>query len=766
MLDSLRRLVQEVDHAHDLNAALKLIVERVKQEMRADVCSVYLTEQGTGDLVLMATNGLRQGAVERVRLKPNEGVVGLIASRAETISLEDAQTHPNFHFVASVGEAPYHGFLGVPMLRRSKILGVLVVQQKETRRFTSDEEAYLITLATQLGSVLSLAGAKSDIDGLNSSPEYKVIDSDTLIFSGGVGSRGVALGQAVVIYPETDLAGVPDQAITDVAEEMAHFKQAHADEIASIQALGARMDNILSAGDQALFDAYILLLKSPELTEGVTMRIAQYAWAPAALRDTIAEIADVFEEMDDDYLRGRAADIHDLGNRLLKRLLNKLGEISANSYPERTILLGEDISVSQLLDVPQSQLVGVVSERGTGASHVALLARGLGIPAIFGVENLPLAKLNGREVVVDGYAARVCIQPNARLREEYLRLLEEEVVLAANLRSLMHLPAETPDGRHITLLANTGILSDFTAADEAGAEGVGLYRSEIPFFLRDRFPTEEEQYALYRLALQSIHPKQVVMRTLDIGGDKPLSYFPIKEDNPFLGWRGIRISLDHPELFKTQVRAAIRASQDLNNLSLMLPMITTPSELIEAKRLISDVHRELVEDGHHLPYPAIGVMVEVPATVYQIRTISQQADFVSIGSNDLTQYLLAVDRTNERVAKLYDSLHPAVIEAIALIVAGAEAEGKPVSVCGEMAGDPISAVILMGLGIRILSMSRASLLPVKWAMRSVPYQVAQQLAQQARTAVSADQVRQAVAEALVTYKAGDLVRSTIRQVEG
>ena len=758
MLDSLQRIVQEVSSAHDLDEALALIVERVKASMNADVCSVYLSDEARREYVLMATDGLRPGAGGRVRIPFGKGVVGLCASRAEPVNLENAPDHPAFIFIASTGEAPFHGFLGVPIVRRRKVMGVLVVQQREQRRYIDEEVAFLVTLAAQLAGSITQAELRQSLDQMD------VDDLDTLFVDGVACARGLGIGRALVLFPEARLDSVPDKKLgldLDLIEaECSRFRLAVDAELEELKSLAARMGRILSPGDQALFDAYAMLLGSDSLVNGTLERIHAGNWAPGALRATVAEYANVFEEMDDAYLRERAADIRDLGGRLLRRL-HQNKDAPPVEYPERCVLVGEELNVSQLLDVPPERLVGLVSVRGTGASHVALLARGLGIPAVFGVTGAPLTKLNGRDVVVDGYSARIYIQPGTQLREEYERLAREEAELSRGLLELREEPAITPDGQRIHLLANSGLFADINAARDSGAEGIGLYRSEIHFFLRDRFPGEDEQTATYARVLTSMAPRPVTLRTLDVGGDKPLPYFPIREDNPFLGWRGIRISLDHPDIFKTQLRAMLRAGAatgSTDGLSVLFPMITMVSELDEALELMRQAHAELVEDGVPAHFPKVGVMIEVPAAAYQVELLAKRVDFVSIGSNDLTQYLLAVDRNNDRVAKLYDSLNPAVIGVMQWLVERARRAGKPVSVCGEMAGDPAAALLLIGMGIDSLSMSLGNLLKVKWMIRSVPLSVAQALVADVLGLESAQQIRAAAEEVMIAHGLAGLVR--------
>ncbi len=718
MLDTLRRIVQDINATRDLNEALHLIVAEVKAAIHTDVCSVYMADHTRGEHVLMATDGLRPGAIGKVRLKFEQGLTGLAASRAEPVNVDDAPAHPAFRYIAATGEAPFHGFLGVPIIRRRKVLGVLVVQQREQRKYTSDEESFVVTLAAQLAGCINQAEIRQALERLDDDAL-----SDTLFLEGVASARGLALGEAVVVFPATALNLVPDKDIENPEAEAARFRQAVAAELAELQRLGERMRLLLSPGDRALFDAYALLLGSDSLVNGTLERIHAGNWAPGALRATVLEYANIFAEMDDPYLRERAADILDLGQRLLDRLQE--AQAINRHYPDNAILMGEEISVSQLLDVPLEKLKGLVSVRGTGASHVALLARGLGIPAVFGVSNLPPGRLHGREVVVDGYTVRVCIQPSPALRQQYQKLIAEEAELSRDLQHLRDLPAETPDGHRLELHANSGLFADIAAARNSGVQGVGLYRSELHFFLRDRFPGEEEQTTLYTRVLRIMDPHPVVLRTLDIGGDKPLPYFPISEQNPFLGWRGIRVSLDQPDLFKTQLRAMLRAAAVYPNLAILFPMISSVGELREALELLRRAEAELREEGVAVQPPRVGIMVEVPSAVYQIDTLARLVDFVSIGSNDLTQYLLAVDRNNDRVAKLYDPLHPAVLMAIRHVIERCQAAGRPVSVCGEMAGDPASALVLMAMGVDSLSMNLGSVLKIKWLVRSIPYAAAQ-----------------------------------------
>ena len=754
MLDALRRIVQEVSAASDLDEALSLIVERVKAFLGSDVCSVYLNDPETGDHVLMATDGLRPGAVGKVRLAAGSGLVGLVASRAEPLNLQDAPSHTNFRFVAVTGEAPFHGFLGVPIIRRRHILGVLVVQQALTRRFTGDEEAFVATLAVQLGSSINQAEVRQSLNSFDKGSR------DATLFLEGISSaRGLGIGEAVVVFPEADLDSVPDKtiAIADRPGEEDRFRQAVEAETAEIKRLSASLGHILAPGDQALFDAYALLLSSDSLVNGTLERIRANNWAPGALRATVHEYANIFEEMDDPYLRGRAADIRDLGRRLLKRLQQI--EVAPRRYAEQTILAADEVSVSQVLEVPPQKLVGLMSVRGTSASHVALLARGMGIPAVFGLQGTPLDRLNGRQVVVDGYAGRICVQPGPTLLEEYRKLVAEETELSRQLETLRDATAKTPDGYPFKLYANSGLFADIAAARSKGAGGIGLYRSELHFALRNSFPSEAEQTATYTRVLQTMAPFPVTLRTLDIGGDKPLPYFPIDEENPFLGWRGIRFSLDQPDIFKTQLRAMLLAGASYPNMSVMFPMITSLNELVEALALLREAYDELLEDGLAVNFPRVGIMIEVPSAVYLIDQLTPLVDFIAIGSNDLTQYILATDRNNDRVAKIYDSLHPAVLWAIRHVVNRTHRLAKSVCVCGELAGDPAGAILLLGMGVDTLSLGMGNLLKIKWVLRTIAQSDAAQLLEQVMTMGDAATIRGYLNDVLEQHGLGGLVRA-------
>ncbi|MCP4283817.1 MAG: phosphoenolpyruvate--protein phosphotransferase [Gammaproteobacteria bacterium] len=751
MLEILHRIVQEVNRAADLNSALEVIVREVKLAVKADVCSVYLTDYEARNHVLSATNGLRREAVGKVTLPMHRGLIGLVCERAEPINLDDAPSHPRYLFVTDTGEVPYHGFLGVPVIQNRKVLGVLVVRQRKPRKFEDNEVTFLFTLAAQLAGAITHAQAQGELNGVAGS------DSAHMRFlEGRPSASGVALGNVVVAYQPDDLDAIPDRRSEQPELEIAQFKDAVSRVEESLRRLQSRLGEVLPAEEKALFDALLLMLGSDSLVTQTIERIRQGEWVQSALHHTIEEHARVFDKMEDIYLRERASDIRDLGRRILMRLQSDTPrEIN---YPKQTILVGEDVSGVELMEVPGERLAGVVSASGSSSSHVAILARAMGVPAVMGVTDLPVGRMEDREVVIDGYRGRVYVSPTLAVREEYRRLLDEERQLSLEMESLKGLAAETTDGIQVPLYLNTGLVSEKSSIGSSEAGGVGLYRTELPFMIADRFPGENAQVSNYRYVLEAFAPRPVTLRTLDIGGDKPLPYFPFHESNPFLGWRGVRISLDHPEIFLTQIRAMLRAAIGLDNMRIMLPMISSVSEVDELLLLIQRAHDELLEEGIPVSMPKVGVMVEVPAAVYQVTALARRVDFISVGTNDLTQYLLAVDRNNPRVAELYNELHPAVLKALVYVVEGAARLNCPVSVCGEMAGNPMASVLLLGMGVDGLSMSAGSLLKVKWVIRSFSRARARQLLRAALRMEEVTQIKMLMEGALSDMGLGGLVR--------
>ncbi len=719
ILQSLSNIVQRVNAAPDLQSALDIIVTMVRGVMDTDVCTVYMADHMSKQLVFQATVGLNAQMVGSIGIAFGKGLVGQVAQREEVINTSNAHDHPDFLFLEDIGEEDFNSFLGVPIVHHKVVLGVLVVQQTDTRRFDESEEAFLLTMSAQLASVIAHAQATGR---LHLAGERGGISAE---FRGIAGAAGVAIGKAVVVSAPADLDGVPSRRSRDIYEELVFFRACVMRVRSDVKSLSEQMADTLPAEELALFDVYARMLDKHALPAEIEEVIQSGEWAQGAVARVVRAHLQAFELVDNSYMRERAVDIKDLGCRLLEYLQQASREPMI--YPDDAILVGNELTASVLAEVPRNKLAGLVSVRGSGNSHVAILARSMGIPTVMGAVEVPFTQIEGSELIVDGYSGTVIFNPTLDVRAAYEDIREEEKLVSRGLEALKDLRCETIDGVGVKLWVNTGLASDVTRSQERGAEGVGLYRTEVPFLARDRFPSEEEQRVVYRMHLESFKGMPVTMRTLDIGGDKPLPYFPVEEDNPFLGWRGIRLTLDHPEIFLPQVRAMIKASEGLENLSIMLPMITTVGELREARKLIERAHAELLAEGVDAPLPPIGVMIEVPSAVHLVASFCDYADFFSVGSNDLTQYILAVDRNNPSVSQLYSAFNPAVLAALYSVARVARKAGKPVSICGEMAGDPGAALLLLAMGYDALSMTATNLPKVKSIIRSATSEEARQL---------------------------------------
>jgi phosphotransferase system enzyme I (PtsP) len=711
MLVTLRQIVQEVSRAARLDDALGVIVHRVKNALPIDACAVYLTDMESNQYVLMASDGFDPTAIGKVRMGRQVGLLGLVGERRALITVPHAAAHPRYHASSSTGEERYQSFLGVPLIHYQRVLGVLVAWKRAPGQFDKDEETFFVTIAAQLAKAIHEAAAVDEVSGMLSGEVRGVA------FIPGIQmAAGVAIGTAALLDPLARLESIPDRPAQDIDGEETTFRSAVAAVREELRATSERLAADSPGEVRALFDVYAMLLGSGGLLSNTLARIQAGNWAPGAWRDAIAEHARVFEQMGDPYLRGGAEDIRALGQRVLNQLQAEAKE--SRQYPQRCVLVGNTVSIMEISAVPAGQLAGIVCMYGSALSHTAVMARALGIPAVVSLAPLPVGRLDGCEMVIDGDRGRIYIEPSHSVLDAFRRLIDEQQARSERLVALHDLPAETPDGRRVPLYANLGLVSDIAAARDSGAEGVGLYRTEDHFLVRQALPLEDEQYQIYREVLEGFTPSPVTLRTLDVGGDKILPYFPLQEDNPLLGCRGIRFSLDHPEIFLIQLRAMLRANAGFNNLQVLFPMISRVGELDEALGLLARADRELLEEGLAVKKTRVGVMIEVPSAVFLAAALAQRVDFLSIGTNDLTQYILAVDRNNAQVATPYDMLHPAVLNAIRYAIKEAHLRGKPVCVCGEMAGDPAGALLLLGMGVDALSMNPASLPCVKLVIRS------------------------------------------------
>ncbi len=704
LLRRLREVMAEPVSAQD---RLDKIVVLIAANMVAEVCSVYVM-RADNDLELFATEGLNREAVHRTTMKAGEGLVGLIAREAEPLSLSDAQSHPAFSYKPETGEEVYHSFLGVPILRGGNTLGVVVVQNKAYRVYAEEEVEALQTTAMVLAEMV----ASGELQPLGLGDESGGIAARRPLHQTGTAlSDGIGLGHVVLHQPRVVIKNL----IAENPEaELARLE-------AAIAEVRANVDRLLERGDVAHHGEHRDVLETVRMfanDQGWLRRIREVVMtgltAEAAVERVQSDNRAKLMRQTDPYLRERLHDLDDLAHRVLQALTGSRIVPHRDAMPDNAIVVARAMGPAALLDYERSRIRGLVLEEGGPTSHIAIVARALGIPAVSEVANVTGLVEAGDAIIVDGAAGEIQVRPPADIEAAYAEKARMRARKQEQYRALRDVAPLTRDGQRIALNINAGLLVDVPHLDDAGAEGVGLFRTELQFMISHRLPTTSEQQSLYTQVLTMAGERPVTFRTLDIGGDKKLPYMDaVEEENPALGWRAIRIGLDRPGLLRSQIRALLRAGAG-RPLKIMFPMIGAAWEFDEAKAV---VNREMAHlERHGYPVPAslqLGVMVEIPSLVHQIGEIAARADFLSVGSNDLMQYLFAVDRENRRVANRFDTLSPAMLRTLKAIVDGAGPHGCPVTLCGEMGGKPIEAMALIALGYRALSMSPASVGPVK-----------------------------------------------------
>ncbi|MHC6647839.1 phosphoenolpyruvate--protein phosphotransferase [Alteromonas sp. HB246098] len=761
MLTTLKRIVQEMNQIPALDTALFRLASRVKHTLSVDSCSIYLADYDTQEFILKATDGLHPDAVEQVRIGFSEGLIGLVGQREEPLNIVNAHNHPRFKHYPEVKEEKYNAFLGTPIINQRRVLGVITLQQSRMRRFSEDEEAFLVTLAAQLALEITNADIRGALT-LSNSNDNTARQKNV---RGIAGSPGLAIGKGVSPDKSINLKNWVVKRTQSPQTQIQLYRKGVEVTRGHVDALSQRLDDGIPDDVKSIFQLYHHLLDANSLGREVEEKIRQGWDAASSLKMVVESYAARFQAMDDPYMQERAIDIVDLSDRILANILYEANgqKVSEQVITEASILVADEVSAPMLAEFPRDKLKGIISIRGSNNSHAAILARAMGVPAVMGCQNVTPALLEDKEILLDGYSGEVIVSPERNIKTEFIQLIDEESAIAEKIDAEADKPCESVDGCRMSLYINAGLSAEVELNAEQIGAGVGLYRTEIPFMLRERFPSEQEQVKLYRQVLEAVPSLPITMRTLDVGGDKPLPYFPINEENPFLGWRGIRLTLDHPEIFLVQVRAMLRASVGLSNLQIMLPMISTVSEVQESKRLINqafyEISDEIAESGQTLNKPKLGIMLEVPSVLYQLPQLAKHVDFFSVGSNDLTQYLLAVDRNNTRVAGLYNSYHPAVLGALYDVVQKANQNQVPVTICGEIAGEPAGALLLMGMGYRRLSMNGFNLRKINWLIRKVTLDECKQLLSLALTSVSQDEVFVHLNQYLETKGLGGLIRA-------
>jgi len=671
----------------------------------AEVCSVYVM-RGDGVLELFATEGLNREAVHLTTMRAGEGLVGLIASTAEPLALSDAQTHPAFSYKPETGEEIYHAFLGVPLLRAGNTLGVLVVQNRTHRVYTEEEIEALQTTAMVLAEML----ASGELQAL-APVETGIALRRPVHQKGAPLAEGVGLGYVVLHEPRVVVKNLIAE---NVEAELQRLEEAIAEVRATIDELIERGDVAHHGEHRDVLETFRMFAHDQGWLRRMREAVMSGLTAEAAVERVQSDNRARMMRQTDPYLRERLHDLDDLANRLLHRLVGRDLVAGHGSLPDNAILVARSMGPAALLDYDRSRLRGLVLEEGGPTSHIAIVARALGIPAVGEVENVTSLTEPGDAIIVDGSAGEVQIRPSSDVEAAYAEKARLRAKRQEQYLKLRDVPAVTKDGVEVALQLNAGLLVDLPHLAETGAAGVGLFRTELQFMIAERMPSASEQQALYSAVFTEAGGRPVTFRTLDIGGDKILPYMQaVEEENPALGWRAIRIGLDRPGLLRAQVRALLKAAGG-RPLKIMFPMVATCDEFVRAKALVERERNHLAHHGYPLPSDLkLGVMLEIPSLLFQLREICALADFVSIGTNDLMQFLFAIDRENRRVADRFDPLSAPMLRALKLVADEAKAAGCLATVCGEIGGRPLEAMALIGLGYRSLSMSPSAIGPVK-----------------------------------------------------
>lgn len=707
----LRRLREVMAAPVSPQERLDRLVVLIAGNLVAEVCSVYVLRED-GSLELYATEGLNREAVHLTTMRAGEGLVGLIAREAEPIALSDAQSHPAFSYRPETGEEIYRSFLGVPILRGGAVMGVLVIQNRASRLYSEEEVESLQTTAMIMAEMIAAGGLKS-----LAAPGASIGLDRPIHGIGASLADGVGLGHAVLHEPRVAITNLIAE---NPAQEIRRLE-------AAIGEMRASIDELIERGDVAHTGEHRDVLETFRMfahDQGWLRRMREVVMtgltAEAAVERVQSDTRAKMLRQTDPYLRERLHDLDDLANRLLRTLMGKANGVAREKLPENAILIARSMGPAALLDYDRGRLRGLVLEEGGPASHIAIVARALGIPVVSEIVNATALIQAGDAVIVDGQAGEVQIRPQPDVENAYKDKARLRARKQEQYRKLKALPSVTKDGIEITLQINAGLLVDMPNLDETAAAGIGLFRTELQFMVAQHMPTTAEQQALYGAVLKAAQGRPVTFRTLDIGGDKVLPYMErIEEENPALGWRAIRIGLDKPRLLRAQLRAMLRAGAG-HEMRIMLPMVATVDEFLRARFI---VRRELAMlEKQERPAPTslkLGVMVEVPSLLFELAEIAREADFLSIGTNDLMQFLFAADRENRRVTDRFDPLSVGALRALRSIVEAADEAGCPVAVCGEMGGRPLETMALIGLGYRSFSMSAASIGPVKAMLRAL-----------------------------------------------
>lgn len=705
----LKRLRELMAEALEPQERLDQIVRQIAANMVAEVCSFYVL-RADGVLELFATEGLKKDSVHLAQLKMGQGLVGTIAASARSLNISDARSHPAFTYLPETGEEIYNSFLGVPILRAGRSLGVLVVQNKAHRKYREDEVEALETTSMVLAEMIATGDLKQI-----TRPGMELDLSRPVTMEGEAYGEGIGLGHVILHEPRIVVTELLNE---DIDAELKRLEEALGSLRISIDDMLSRRDVSMEGEHRAVLEAYRMFAHDRGWVRKLEEAIRNGLTCEAAVEKVQSDTRARMIHMTDPYLRERLHDFDDLANRLLRQLTGFVP--GGTGLPQDAIIVARAMGAAELLDYPRESLRGLVLEDGAVTSHVVIVARAMGIPVVGQVKGAPSLAENRDPIIVDGEDGVVHLRPMANLQDAYADKVRFRAKRQEQFRALRDVEPRTRDGQHVTLQMNAGLLVDLPQLAESGASGIGLFRTELQFMIASTMPKVDEQEILYRNVLRQAGDRPVTFRTLDIGGDKVVPYFrSAEEENPALGWRAIRLSLDRPALLRTQLRALLKAAAGVE-LKLMLPMVTEVNELRLARELVDREVRHLSRFGHQLPRKMkFGAMLEVPSLMWQLEELMEAVDFVSVGSNDLFQFMMAVDRGNSRVADRFDPLSRPFLRALRQIVEAAERAGTPLTLCGEIAGKPLSAMALLGIGFRSISMAPAAIGPVKSMLLSL-----------------------------------------------
>ncbi len=710
-----RKLMQAIRQAmagtESVQKRLDEFVSAIQSSMQVRVASIYLLRQGA-ELELSATEGLKKSAVHKTRLKPGEGLVGHVALTARPLNLADAPGHPLFSYRPETGEDPFNSFLGVPILRGGRTLGVLVVQSRQARTFTEGEVEDLLTVAMVLAEIIiddeRVGGKKAALKGISLAP----IKPEK--FEGKAFAPGLVRGSAHLHLPPV----APSNLLAEnIAEEKTRLEDGINILRASVDAMVSGEAASLSRASKEIYETYRMFAYDRKWVGRLREAVSSGLTSEAAVERVRNEHRARLMKARDPYLRARLHDLEDLANRLIRALGGEQLGPGNRKLADDAILFARELGPAELLDYDRQKLRGIVLEEGSASSHAAIICRALGIPLVGRADGILDVIETGDAVLVDGESGVVHIRPVESVEDSFAFRMNVKGELARAYDNLKSKPMITKDGHAISLQLNAGLLVDLPQLDQVGADGIGLFRTEFQFMVSDFMPKLKEQTALYREAIDAAGDRPVVFRTLDLGGDKILPYIdPVPEENPAIGWRAIRIALDRPGLMRYQLRALVAAGAN-RHLRVMFPMVTTVDEMIQARALFDrEVDRAKSLDLDLPQKIEVGVMLETPSLAWQVSAVCDHADFVSVGANDLMQFFFAADRDNARVSDRYDPLHPAALSVLKFIADRCAMNDTPVSVCGEIAGRPLEAITLAALGYRTLSMPMTGIGPVKAAL--------------------------------------------------